>query len=91
MTKSKFNHMRRRFLFLVAAMADFCRKNGISDGSCGMRSLIDWIMSTEITGDPHISAMYTIISKATADEEDRAAIVTSVLEPIFAPKRKKAV
>ena len=72
-------------------MADFCRKNGISDGSCGMRSLIDWIMSTEITGDPHISAMYTIISKATADEEDRAAIVTSVLEPIFAPKRKKAV
>ena len=33
----------------------------------------------------------TIISKATADEEDRNAIITSVLEPIFAPKRKKAV
>jgi len=83
--------MVSKMVQVVNDMADFCRKNGISDGSCGMRSLIDWIMSTEITGDPHISAMYTIISKATADEEDRAAIVTSVLEPIFAPKRKKAV
>ena len=83
--------MVSKMVQVVNDMADFCRKNGISDGSCGMRSLIDWIMSTEITGDPHISAMYTIISKATADEEDRAAIVTSVLEPIFAPKPKKAV
>ena len=63
----------------------------VNDGSCGMRSLIDWIMSAEITGDPHTSALCTIISKATADEEDRNAIITSVLEPIFAPKRKKAV
>ena len=48
-------------------------------------------MSTEITNDPYTSAMYTIISKATADEEDRESIITSVLEPIFAPKQKKAV
>lgn len=78
-----------RMVQVVNDMADFCRKNGISDGSCGMRSLIDWIMSTEITDDPYESALYTIISKATADEEDRDAIITSVLEPIFAPKRKK--
>lgn len=83
--------MVSKMVQVVSDMADFCRKNGISDGSCGMRSLIDWIMSTEITGDPHTSAMCTIISKATADEEDWAAIITSVLEPIFAPKRKKAV
>ena len=56
-----------------------------------MRSLIDWIMSTEITGDPYNSALYTIVSKATSDEEDRAALITTVLEPIFAPKRKKVV
>lgn len=80
-----------RMVQVVNDMADFCRKNGISDGSCGMRSLIDWIMSAEITGDPYTSALCTIISKATADEEDRNAIITSVLEPIFAPKRKKAV
>lgn len=80
-----------RMVQVVNDMADFCRKNGISDGSCGMRSLIDWIMSAEITGDPYTSALCTIISKATADEEDRNAIITSVLEPIFAPKQKKAV
>ena len=80
-----------RMVQVVTDMADYCRKNGISDGNCGMRSLIDWIMSTEITGDPYNSALYTIVSKATSDEEDRAALITTVLEPIFAPKRKKAV
>lgn len=85
------DYLVSRMVQVVNDMADFCRKNGIADGSCGMRSLIDWIMSTEITGDPYTSALYTIISKATADEEDRDAIITSVLEPIFAPKRKKAV
>lgn len=74
---------------VVSDMADFCRKNGITDGSCGMRSLIDWIISAEITEDPYASALCTIISRATADEEDREALITSVLEPIFAPKRKK--
>ena len=74
---------------VVNDMADFMRKNGITDGSCGMRSLVDWIISTEITGDPYQSALCTIISKATSDEEDRAALISSVLEPIFAPKRRK--
>lgn len=77
---------------IVNDMADYCRKNSITDGACGMRSLIDWIVSTEISGDPYTSAMYTIISKATSDEEDREALISTVLEPIFAPKRhKKAV
>lgn len=74
---------------VVNDMADYCRKNSITDGSCGMRSLIDWVISTEISGDPYASAMYTVISKATADEEDREALISTVLEPIFAPKRKK--
>ena len=80
-----------RMVQVVNDMDDYCRKNGISDGNCGMRSLIDWIMSTEITGDPYTSALYTIVSKATADEEDRNALLATVLEPIFAPKRRKAV
>ena len=54
-----------------------------------MRSLIDWIISSEITGDVYESALYTIISKATADELDREALISTVLEPIFAPKRHK--
>lgn len=75
---------------VVNDMADYMRKNGITDGTCGMRSLIDWIISSEITGDVHKSALSTIISKATSDEDDREALRTAILEPIFAPKRRKA-
>ena len=74
---------------VVNDMADYCRKNSITDGSVGMRSLIDWIVSTEITGDVYSSALQTIVSKATADEDDREALIATVLEPIFARGRKK--
>ena len=75
---------------VVNDMSEYMRKNGITDGTCGMRSLIDWITSTEITGDPYRSALCTIISKATSDEEDRETLKTAILEPIFAPKRRRA-
>lgn len=74
---------------VVNDMADYCRKNSITDGACGMRSLIDWVISAEISGDPYLSAKYTVISKATADEEDRGALITTILDPMFAPKRKR--
>lgn len=74
---------------VVNDMADYCRKNSITDGACGMRSLIDWVISAEISGDPYLSARYTVISKATADEEDREALITTILDPMFAPKRKR--
>ena len=51
-----------------------------------MRSLIDWIISSEITGDIYESALSTIISKATSDEDDRETLISAVLEPIYAPK-----
>ena len=74
---------------VVNDVADYCRKNSITDGACGMRSLIDWVISAEISGDPYLSAKYTVISKATADEEDREALITTILDPMFAPKRKR--
>lgn len=74
---------------VVNDMGDYCRKNSITDGACGMRSLIDWVISAEISGDPYLSAKYTVISKATADEEDREALITTILDPMFAPKRKR--
>lgn len=74
---------------VVNDMADYCRKNSITDGACGMRSLIDWVISAEISGDPYLSAKYTVISKATANEEDREALITTILDPMFAPKRKR--
>ena len=82
------DYMVSQMVQVVYDMADFCRKNGITDGSCGMRGLIDWIISTDITGDAYESALYTVISKATANEEDRHALTASVLEPLFAPRRR---
>lgn len=76
---------------VVNDMADYCRKNSITDGACGMRSLIDWVISAEISGDPYLSAKYTVISKATADEEDREALITTILDPMFAPKRRRTL
>ena len=74
---------------VVNDLSEYCKKNSITDGSYGMRSLIDWIISSEITGDVYESALYTIISKATTDEVDREALISTVLEPIFTPKRHK--
>lgn len=81
--------MVSRMVQVINDMADYCHKNGITDGTCGMRSLLDWIVSTEITEDPYTSAIYTVVNKAASDEEDRTSLITTVLEPIFAPKRKK--
>lgn len=76
---------------VVNDMAEMCRKSNITDGSVGMRSLIDWIVSTQITGKPYESALMTIISKATTDKEDRDMLIDAVLDPIFNKKRKKVV
>lgn len=85
------DYLVSRMVQVVNTMDKFCRDNGISDGNCGMRSLIDWIMSTEVTNDPYASALYTVISKATSDSTDRQALVAGALDPIFQPKQKKAV
>ena len=74
---------------VVCDMADFCRKNGVMDGAVGMRCLLDWVLSAQISGDPYTSALDTVVSKATADPEDREALITSVLDPVFAPRRRK--
>ena len=76
---------------VVNDMAEMCRKSNITDGSVGMRSLIDWIVSTQITGNPYQSALMTIVSKATTDKEDRDMLIDSVLDPFFNKKTKKAV
>ncbi len=73
---------------VISDMDVYMQQNGIADGSCGMRGLIDWLISTEITGDPYTSALYTVISKATSDQRDRDALIDAVLTPIFAPGRR---
>lgn len=46
-------YMVSQMVQVVNDMADYCRKNSITDGACGMRSLIDWVISAEISGDPY--------------------------------------
>ncbi len=81
-------HLVSQMVNVVNSMAEYCKKNNILDGSVGMRSLIDWIISAEITGDVYKSALSTIISKATTDEDARMTLITNTLEQEFLPKRK---
>lgn len=74
---------------VVNNIAEYCRNNSITDGTVGMRSLLDWLISYEVTGDAYTSALNTVISKATAVEEDREALIV-ILEQEFSPKRKRA-
>ncbi len=74
---------------VVNNMSEYCRKNAITDGTVGMRSLLDWIVSSEITGNAYESALSTIISKATAVEDDREALIV-ILEQEFAPRRRRS-
>ena len=48
------------------------------------RSLISWVQSAMILGNPFESALYTVISSASADPENREELINTCLEPIFA-------
>lgn len=56
------------------------KKNYITDGSCGVREVIDWVQATVILGDPIEAADCTIIPKATMDAEMQEHIKTNWIE-----------
>lgn len=62
---------------------------GVDDGTCGMRSLLSWVMKTKITGDPYTSAKSTVIAKTSGDREVREALEKRLDESSFYPKRKR--
>mgnify|MGYP002465824339 CR=1 FL=1 len=65
---------------VVRDIAERCRQTMISDGSCGMRELKAWVLSTMITKDPYESALSTIIASASADPDNRADLISTCLE-----------
>lgn len=74
---------------MVAKMAEVvqginqrCRETMITDGTCGIRELIAWVQSAMITKDAYSSALYTVISSATAGRENREDLI-SILESQF--------
>jgi len=69
-----------KMAMVVRDIADRCRQTMITDGSCGMRELKAWVLSTMITKDPYESAMTTVIASASADPESRSDLVSTCLE-----------
>lgn len=60
-----------------------CKAKYITDGSVGMRGLLDWVNSYMVTGDALKSAEVTVLSKATSNPEDRESIYNSVIAVAF--------
>jgi len=69
---------------VVQSINQRCRETMITDGSCGVRELLSWVQSAMILGSPYESALYTVISSASADPENREELINTCLEPIFA-------
>lgn len=65
---------------VVRDIAERCRQTMITDGSCGMRELKAWVLSTMITKDPYESALSTVIASASADPDNRADLISTCLE-----------
>ena len=72
-----------KMAIVVRDIAERCRQTMITDGSCGMRELKSWVLSTMVTKDPYESALSTIISSASADPDNRAELISSCLETQF--------
>ena len=81
--------MAEQMVEVVLSMIEYCKHQGIDDGEVGIRSLIDWMLSTEVTNDPYDSALDTVIAKATAEDTDRSSLIENCLEPVFTRKRAK--
>lgn len=74
---------------IVIDISTQMNNEGIEDGTCGLRSLINWAESTMITNDPYSSGLMCLISKTTANADDRSSLEKRLAAASFA-KRKRA-
>ena len=61
----------------------FCQERMITDGSCGVRELIDWVQSYMVLGSMVEAAECTIIPSASADPENQQEIKIACFNPHF--------
>ena len=61
----------------------FCQERMITDGSCGVRELIDWVQSFMVLGSMVEAAECTIIPSASAAPENQQEIKIACLNPHF--------
>ena len=72
-----------RMIKVVNEIHTFCQERMISDGSCGVRELIDWVQCYQVLGNAVESAMLTVIPKASAEMEAQNEIKISCLDTNF--------
>ena len=53
-------------------------RNGCTDGTCGIRELINWAASAKVTNDIYKSALLTVVPASTADKDVQAKVLTCV-------------
>lgn len=75
--------MVRKMAQCVLDIEIYCKNKYITDGSVGLRGLIDWVNSYMITSNVVKSAELTVLSKATTDENDRDGIKASCIATVF--------
>ena len=82
------NKVLSEMIKVVQEMHTTCLENMITDGSCGVRELIDWVQAYSVLGDIIKSAECTIIPSATADPESQADLRTSCLFTHFSGNKQ---
>lgn len=60
----------------VMKIGEFCKEQGITDGSCGFRELISWLSVCMAGRSPEETIGRFIVQKATSNKDDQASIYT---------------
>ena len=68
---------------VIREIHTFCQERMITDGSCGVRELIDWVQSYMVLGSIVEAAECTIIPSASADVDNQQQIKIACLNPHF--------
>ena len=72
-----------RMISVVHEIHTFCQERMITDGTCGVRELVDWVQGYQALNDVVEAALISILPKASADPESQHEIKIACLDPKF--------
>lgn len=73
-----------KFYQVYQSIVDKCRNDGITDGVCGTRELLDWVESYLVCADPVEAIRDTLLSKCTEDSEIQEEIENCCIRTVWA-------
>lgn len=82
-TGCKDKSIVRKMAETIEKIIKECSEKMITDGSCGMRELINWVQSYMICEDALAAAEYTVLASVSAESENRDAIRSTCITPVF--------